>query len=191
MLLFRNDTIAIYACQLHDAASIHHDADAERHAVQSLLKEAFPDNKITLAHTPTGAPQLLRPGGHAISITHSRTTVAVAIATADIRIGIDTETTDRITQLQRIAHRFLTPEQAQLWASPSITATHPNSLLVAWCIKEALYKAALTPGLPLHDIPLPHPTFITAHTATVTLADRLYTLHLLPSAPLVAVVSAN
>lgn len=33
----------------------------------------------------------------------------------------------------------------------------PRRLLLAWTIKEAVYKAARTPGLPLHGIVLPHP----------------------------------
>lgn len=74
-----------------------------------------------------------------VSISHCRAGVAVAFD--EFRtVGVDIETLR--PQLQRVKTRFLS--QAQLE-----TMVTPAQLLEAWTIKEALYKAMLTPGLRL------------------------------------------
>lgn len=102
----------------------------------------------------------------AISITHSRDLVAVAVAPAGCHVGVDAENTGRDRQLRRVAPRFLSPDQLPLWGAT------PESLLRAWTIKEALYKAALISGLPLEVIPLPGDP--AAPDAEVVLAGRHY-----------------
>lgn len=103
-----------------------------------------------VCHSPSGAPFLSGVDSPpAISITHSRDLVAVAVAPVGCHVGIDAENTGRDRQLRRVAPRFLSPHQRPLWGAT------PESLLRAWTIKEALYKAALIPGLPLEEIPLP------------------------------------
>jgi phosphopantetheinyl transferase len=113
-----------------------------------LLAEAFPEERPVIAHLPSGAPVLQGvAGAGAISITHSRRSLLIAVTHAAVLLGIDAETADRLNQLQRIAPRFLAAEQ-QDWLAP----TH---ILRAWTIKEALYKAVGLEGWALTDIPLP------------------------------------
>ncbi len=132
---------------------------AERAAVKRLLREAFPnDHTVTLGHHESGAPFLTRQtDGHhgihrpplpAISVTHCRKMVAIAIAPAGTRLGIDCENGGRMHTLQKVADKFLSHSQLEEWGE------YPSSLW-AWCIKEAAYKAALRPGLALTWIPLP------------------------------------
>lgn len=106
----------------------------------------------------------------AISITHSRDLVAVAVAPAGCHVGVDAENTGRDRQLRRVASRFLSPDQLPHWGAT------PESLLRAWTIKEALYKAALIPGLPLEEIPLPGPS-----EDTVVLRGRRFAICTVPS----------
>lgn len=135
---------------------------AERTAVKRLLREAFPhDPAVAIGHHESGAPFLTRlpresPADKipatssmpAISISHCSRMVAIALAPATMRIGIDCESGGRINTLQRVADRFLSPLQMEHWGE------YPSTLW-AWCIKEAAYKAALRPGLALTWIPLP------------------------------------
>lgn len=190
MLILRTENFSIYARLLAPPVSARHDSVAERAAVHELMREAFPDVDPVLSHAPSGAPLLLYPEGYVLSVTHSRRMVAIAVAAAGVRIGIDTDTPDRHMQLARIAPRFLSPAQMEEWGAAPAPA-----LLVAWCVKEALYKAALTPGLSLHSIPLPSVDFISEHTASVALAGSAYTIRLLPvspdAGPLALAVSIN
>lgn len=71
-------------------------------------------------------------------------------------------------RLQRVKARFLSPAQLEKVVTPA-------QLLEAWTIKEALYKALLTPGLALADIDLHDPrwevtTCYPAENVTMTLA---------------------
>lgn len=159
MLIFDKYDIKIYACPL-SADTPRRGAGrslAERAAVKRLLREAYPhDRDISIAHRPSGAPFLIKdmlPDEAAeplpeVSISHCATMVAIALAPAGWRIGIDCETSDRLEQLSRIAPRFLAPEQLDVWGEAPAT-------LWAWTMKEAIYKAALQPGLALEWIPLP------------------------------------
>ncbi|MCC8175193.1 MAG: 4'-phosphopantetheinyl transferase superfamily protein [Bacteroidales bacterium] len=111
-----------------------------------LVAEAFgPEAK--LVHDEHGAPSIAGFNGH-ISITHSRDSVALAISPSQ-RIGIDIEH-PRDTQLQRVKERFVSPKD-----SPIL------SLLHLWTAKEAVYKAAASPGLSLTDI------VVTPQSATI------------------------
>lgn len=85
-----------------------------------------------------------------ISVTHCRSLAAMALSHIS-EIGIDAEVWR--PQLHRVAHKYLAPSELSKWA------TTPRLLLLAWTIKEAVYKAARTPGLPLHSITLPDPEF--------------------------------
>lgn len=110
---------------------------AEREAVNRLIRECF-GPEVTLAHDPDGAPRLdPAPDSTWISISHSPTTAWLAVSTAG-PVGIDAELPRE--QLKRVAQRFLAPTEAAL--SPDL-----DGLLDLWTAKEAVYKAALTPGL--------------------------------------------
>lgn len=104
-----------------------------------------------VAHTPAGAP-LLADSNARISITHTDGMLAVATLPptpeADLTrfspraaVGIDAERADR-SQVLRLRERFLSKAELALTAPEDLEAN-----ITAWTAKEALYKAALTPGL--------------------------------------------
>lgn len=123
--------VVLYTCQLPSAATRR---EAELAAVQSLLCEAFPDGFL-LEHAPSGLP-VLAGRTERISISHSRSRAALAVC-AGAPVGVDTETAR--SQLARVAPRVLS--EAELAEYGSV----PGGLLTAWTLKEAIYKAALTP----------------------------------------------
>lgn len=98
-----------------------------------------------LSHDADGAPLLSGSSLH-ISISHSRRFAAIALHPTQ-RIGVDVEEM-RAGQLRRVQSRFISPSEAAQWAATD------SQLLAAWTIKEAVYKAAATPGLPLTAINL-------------------------------------
>lgn len=124
--------------------------EAEKIAVDTLLLGEFgPDAYLT--HAPDGHPVLtIGKRTVSISISHCRDEAVVAISDGDEPIGVDIETARQ--QLRRVAPKFLNNEEL------NAAGTTLHSLLRAWTAKEAVYKAALTPGLPLHDIRLDTPS---------------------------------
>lgn len=118
----------------------------------------------TLSHDPHGAPVL---PGWQLSITHSRAVATVAICPAgqSPAFGIDAE--EWRPTLRKVTSKFLSPGEA---ARP----LDEDALLRLWTIKEAVYKAAATPALPLPAIDT-DPTLTRATTHA-----HAYTLHLIP-----------
>jgi len=115
--------------------------EAERLAVADLVRNAIGEG-VETGHRPDGSPTISVPGIE-ISVSHCATCAAIALS--DRHIGIDVET-DR-SQLVRVAPRVLSPAELEYYN---------NNLVGAWTMKEALYKAALTPGLDFRrDICLP------------------------------------
>lgn len=123
-----------------------------------------------ISHTAAGAP-LLVDTGQRISVSHTQHFMVVAFLPrtpeADLEgfslrtaMGIDCERRDR-AQVLKIAGRVMTPEELSLveeYATLLETGdSHHEPMmkeeatvtanLLAWTVKEALYKAALTPGL--------------------------------------------
>ncbi len=98
--------------------------------------------EVTYTHAPDGSPLLCGSALH-ISISHSRHLAAIALH-PELRPGVDIEE-PRPGQLERVARKFLSESELQLWR---------HRLLEAWTCKEAVYKAAGTPGLPLLAIDL-------------------------------------
>lgn len=137
--------------------------ERERAAVSALIALFFgADTRI--GHHDSGAPYLVGQENISLTVSHSRDYAAVAFSAERI-VGVDIEQWRE--QLVRVAPRVLSEsEMAFYTASPAL-------LLRAWTMKEALYKAALTPGLDFRrDITLPsHP----ASTAA-TVAGRPYTI---------------
>lgn len=106
------------------------------------------DVEIEVAHTSEGAPYLPMLPDKSISISHSRDLCALAIAPAGMSIGVDIESERE--QLRRVAPRVLSLGELRLYDDGA------DGLLKAWTLKEALYKAALTPGLDFaRDIKIP------------------------------------
>lgn len=115
--------------------------EAEQQAVAHAVAMAFGEH-VKLCHREDGAPYINPcPAGTWVSITHSADQCILAV-TDEGPIGIDTETAR--TQLERIRDKFISPTDA---VTPDL-----HGLLKAWTVKEAVYKAALTPGLALTDI---------------------------------------
>jgi phosphopantetheinyl transferase len=123
----------------------------EKQAVLSLVHALFGE-LATIGHEGDGSPfiipnqacldpdveRVLAGRAPFISISHSRTHAALAVA--PYRVGIDLESYR--SALQHVAHRFLSPEEQAVYS-----VSH-ESLLFAWTAKEALYKAA---GIPRID----------------------------------------
>lgn len=185
MLIFDKYGIRIYAVELPGSTPARGPGRdiAERAAVKRLLRTIFPSvADIRIGHTPDGAPFLTLPAPDGstpaapigcfppISVSHSRGMAAIALGEKGMRLGIDTETPDRSSQLARVADRFLSAEQTEAWGA------HPATLSWAWCIKEAAYKAAGQPGLALAWIPLPLeiPLNTVTDDARIEIAGRHY-----------------
>ncbi|QCD41494.1 4'-phosphopantetheinyl transferase superfamily protein [Duncaniella dubosii] len=121
----------------------------EREACASLVAKAFGSCSRT-AHYEDGAPYVDTNPDIPISISHSDTTCALAIARSrHMCIGIDIERPRM--QLRRVAARFLTDDEY-----PKLCLLDEDRqldhLLKKWTAKEAVYKAARTPGLGLKEI---------------------------------------
>lgn len=119
-------------------------------AVGRLLEAAFGPGTVR-SHRPDGSPYIASHPDVEISLSHCRSAVVLAVAPGgEGRIGVDIEQPRE--QLPRVARRFLSP--AEQTACVTIEA-----LQWAWTVKEAVYKAAATPGLTLAtDIALPSAT---------------------------------
>lgn len=112
---------------------------AERRAVEALVHDAL---GCGLGHYPDGAPYAEGREDVVISVSHGAGHAVVAVGLdPNIRIGVDIEGTDRLRQLERVRSRFEGPDDV-----PSL------GLLRLWTAKEAVYKAARQPGLPLAAI---------------------------------------
>lgn len=125
-------------------------SDSDRHkdqnkAVRNLL-DASLGTGCRLAHREDGSPYI-DGSGLSISISHSRDYACITFSPS-LTVGVDIE--QPRTQLRRVAPRVLSDSELAVYgASDSL-------LLRAWTLKEALYKAALTPGLDFRrDIMLP------------------------------------
>lgn len=129
-------------------------------------------NGIEISHHTDGSPYIVATPSSAattpsltvrpISISHSPSTLALAVATSStITIGIDVEAPRQ--QLERTASRFLSVDEKTRLDSLVDPAERIDYLLRCWTAKEAVYKAARTPGLPLAAIV----TDRDFHTATI------------------------
>lgn len=119
---------------------------AEIAATYSIISETFGADAV-IGHDATGAPYIEGCPYIHISISHCADMVAVAV-NRDKIIGIDIELWR--PKLLNVKERFLTADE-------SVRISSPREILQAWTVKEAVYKAAMTPGLSLLDIDLPLP----------------------------------
>lgn len=117
---------------------------------KQVYQENGRDDYRAIDHTDTGVP-LLEGSDERISLSHTEGLLVVATLPptpeADLTqyspqtaLGIDTEAADR-DKPQKLRERFLSADELAL-VSDTVEAS-----VVAWTAKEALYKAALTPGL--------------------------------------------
>lgn len=120
---------------------------AECEASLSLIAEAF-GHGARLCHHPDGAPHIPEaPEGWVYSLSHSEEECILAVAQGCGAIGVDVER--ERPQLVRVRCKFLSEKELE-WISEG----DMHALLRAWTAKEAIYKAARTPGLPLTAIEL-------------------------------------
>lgn len=112
-----------------------------------ICEELGPD--VRVIHETDGSP-LLVGSPLRISISHSRHFVAIALHPT-LRIGVDIEE-PRLEQLRRVISKFLADKELPAWG---------NRLLAAWTCKEAVFKAAGTPGLGFGRIDLTEPGMAT------------------------------
>lgn len=121
-----------------------------------VYKENGRDGYRDIDHTESGAP-LLYEGDERISVTHTAHLLAVAtlaptpgidLEQFNLRtaLGIDAEDKGR-AQVLKVRPRFLS--EAELASIPEDSV---EQNILAWTVKEAVYKAALQPGLDLRDI---------------------------------------
>ncbi len=110
------------------------------------LAEAVFGSGTVIGHDTLGAPFIAGRKTH-ISISHCADCVVIA-ASEKCVVGVDAEVWR--PQLLRVRDRFLTPAEAVLPMSRA-------ALLQAWTVKEAVYKAAMMPGLSFQEIHLPLP----------------------------------
>lgn len=156
--------------------------ESERYAAISLIAKAL-GNRARLDHDEEGRPLVKGCDFEGmISISHCADRCLLAVTREkDVSIGIDTETWRE--QLLRVAPRFMTPAEVAAYDSPAL-------LLLAWTTKEAVYKAARTPGLALQEIllPLPAPD---GKEFTVTARDIVFKATSVALSPLRAVTLAE
>lgn len=144
--IYRQGSIAVYAAATARFAAAGTRHEIEQAAKMAIVAEVF--GPLELCHRADGSPFI--PGsGASISVSHCQTLVVLAADRLRRNIGIDCETSSRGAQLGRVAAKFLSPAQSLAWGADE------KYLLRAWTLKEAFYKAARIPGLPLADIPLP------------------------------------
>lgn len=113
------------------------------------------DDYREVGHFASGAPFLYN-ADEKISISHTDRMLVVAtipvpedanLSEFDPRhfIGVDTERADREKVLS-LRERFLTADELALIPENDLEAN-----IIAWTAKEAMYKAALTPGINWHN----------------------------------------
>ena len=118
----------------------------ERALIYTLLNHAGRNHKsFSLGHYDSGAPFLKGEDNQApvtgISLSHCRSGACIALGAITQPFGIDIE--DVSDKLARVAPKFINAREA--------TFIEHDMLLSAWTVKEAVYKAAGTPGLSLRD----------------------------------------
>ena len=106
-------------------------------AVRLLMREVnCPAGQLFYAEN--GQPRLNNPTYKHISISHSDSLAGIFLHPSQA-VGLDIEQADR--DFLRIEQKYLSPEERQL--ARTISGGHG----LFWCIKEAVYKLADTPGL--------------------------------------------
>lgn len=184
-------TITVWSTPVDAVPRRHERREAERMAVDRLLEAAFGPH-AALGHESTGAPYIyfdngdipsgaaLSTGDISISISHCADTAMLCAATGDVAIGIDCE--HFRPALRNVASRVLSPSELAEWGGDDLM------LLRAWTIKEAVYKAAGCPGLPLAEgIRLPHPDATSGASASLADGRRFRLIFLHGTAPAVTI----
>lgn len=113
----------------------HRRREREEAAVSALMREAFGHGTVR-GHDSTGVPVAIVDGTPLrcrISLSHSATHAVLAVARAASDIGVDIE--EPRPSLSRVVERILSPAERA-------DCDTQDSRLLAWTMKEALYKAS-------------------------------------------------
>lgn len=138
---FSTELTDLYCCRYDADASKEMRREAEREAVMKLVRGLFGEDAV-YSHDAQGAP-LIEGCEEAISVTHGAGMAVVAVSRAS-SVGVDVECWRE--QLVRVKARYVADDDL------CSSATEQERLLTLWTDKEAVYKAARTPGLALLDI---------------------------------------
>lgn len=117
----------------------------EIEAVARLVGRVFGKDAV-MNHRADGSPYIEGCDGH-ISISHTRRYAALAWSSLH-EVGIDIEE-PRHEQLEKVAKRFLTPEEYKYYSD------FEDGLLKAWTLKEAAFKALRNGSVDLREYLLP------------------------------------
>ncbi len=112
--------------------------EREKAAVLRIINELTGFSIDELAHYADGAP-FVEGEQIEVSISHCRTHVGIAVGNKGKVFGIDIER--QREQIDKVKNRFLSEDSLLTWNKNSV------SLLRAWTLMEAAYKAARVPGL--------------------------------------------
>ncbi len=104
--------------------------------VRALLNEIF-KQKVVLLYRKNGQPYLQDYPNLEISISHSKTIVAIAISKG-FQVGVDVELIH--PRLMKVADRFLNPTELVVFNSLSTIIDKIQFLTIVWSAKEALFK---------------------------------------------------
>jgi phosphopantetheinyl transferase len=100
----------------------------QKWACRAALAELLGSKEIGITYTETGQPQTK---AHYISFSHAKTAVAVALA--DIPVGIDIE--ELSPRILSLYPRFMSREEIA-----ACNVHNLKELYSYWCAKEAMYK---------------------------------------------------
>lgn len=101
----------------------------ERMAIRALLNHLGCTE--TVQYHQNGRPYLTK-GDQNISISHAGKMVAIALSNTQ-NVGIDIENVNR--NFRSVAKKYLSENELK-W----INTSHQQSMALAWCIKESIYK---------------------------------------------------
>ncbi len=118
--------------------------DAERAAIARSVTELFGSGTV-VSHHDDGAPYIDGFSG-TISISHSRHIAVIAVDRSGRRMGVDVE--EWRDALLNVAPRLLSESECR-WMDSKTT------LLSAWTVKEAVYKALRPMGMSMLEVELP------------------------------------
>jgi len=105
-------------------------------AVRAIFNKVFKE-KVAIGYEPTGKPFLKDFPNYNISISHTKTIVAIALS-ENFKIGVDVEAVH--PRLIKIADRFLNDSERVLMRSYNTMIEKIKFLTIVWCAKEALFK---------------------------------------------------
>ena len=123
-----------------------------------ILHKLFPNDDVVMSHNADGRPVLSN--GMDISISHTRNYIAMMVS-ATRRVALDIEhISDRVKKVGRM---YLRDDEH---------FTEISEMLVAWCVKETMYKLFSSQNLTFQEI---HVHGFQLENGGIVLADNLRT----------------